>query len=121
MNESSDIAAWTGPAPFVILHHTGSPDAPDHFDLLLGAPPAPGGKLLAWRLLPHPDTWPHHPPTAIRLPNHRRHYLTYEGPISDNRGHVRRVAAGSATLRTLNAHTLTLTLSPLNTDVTLPV
>ena len=28
------------------------------------------------------------------LPNHRRAYLDYEGPISGDRGSVRRVAAG---------------------------
>ncbi len=29
------------------------------------------------------------------LPDHRREYLDYEGPVSGDRGHVRRVAAGS--------------------------
>jgi hypothetical protein len=29
-----------------------------------------------------------------RLPDHRPHYLDYEGPISDGRGHVRQVARG---------------------------
>ncbi|MCH2134284.1 MAG: hypothetical protein MK116_11085 [Phycisphaerales bacterium] len=28
------------------------------------------------------------------LDHHRRRYLQYEGPLSDNRGHVQRVAAG---------------------------
>ncbi|MGV3486933.1 MAG: hypothetical protein ACO1RT_21135 [Planctomycetaceae bacterium] len=33
--------------------------------------------------------------TAIRLPDHRRAYLTFEGPLSGDRGHVRRVESGS--------------------------
>lgn len=32
---------------------------------------------------------------ARRLPNHRKKYLNYEGPISGNRGHVSRVSAGT--------------------------
>lgn len=31
---------------------------------------------------------------AIQLDDHRLHYLDYEGPVSNNRGEVRRVAAG---------------------------
>jgi hypothetical protein len=30
----------------------------------------------------------------IQLAEHRRAYLNYQGPISDNRGHVRRVVGG---------------------------
>jgi hypothetical protein len=109
------------PIPYVILHHTASPDAPDHFDLLLDAPDTPGGKLLTWRILPHPHSWPRHPPAATRLPDHRRLYLTYEGPLSNNRGHVRRTATGAATLTRATPTTLTLTLHPLNATLTLPL
>jgi hypothetical protein len=112
---------WTGPVPFTILHHTGAPDAPDHFDLLLAPPNTPGGTLLTWRILPHPGSWPHHPPAATRLPDHRRLYLTYEGPLSDNRGHVCQIATGTATLFSLTPATLTLTLHPLNATLTLPL
>lgn len=31
---------------------------------------------------------------AIKLPLHRAHYLTHEGPVSDGRGTVQRVMAG---------------------------
>ena len=31
---------------------------------------------------------------ALRLPDHRKHYLEYEGPISNDRGTVHQVLAG---------------------------
>lgn len=34
------------------------------------------------------------PTSAIRLPAHRKHYLSFAGPVSNNRGTVARVAAG---------------------------
>jgi hypothetical protein len=49
--------------------------------------------LLTWRL----DTLPvagGAPVAAERLANHRLAYLDYEGPVSGNRGEVRRVDAG---------------------------
>ncbi len=95
---------------YVLLHHTGQAAVPDHFDLLVDFPATPGGRLLTWRLLTPPESWLHRPPTALRLPDHRRLYLTYEGPISGDRGHVRRVAAGMAKLLAATSTTLTLTL-----------
>jgi len=32
---------------------------------------------------------------AVRLPDHRKHYLDYEGEISDNRGKVSRIDTGT--------------------------
>jgi len=72
---------------FVVLHHTGI-DLP-HFDLMLEL--SPGSELSTWRL-PH---WPPIPgDNFIVLSNHRREYLEYEGPISGDRGEVKRVARG---------------------------
>lgn len=34
------------------------------------------------------------PVAALRLNDHRKHYLEYEGPVSGERGEVRRVLAG---------------------------
>ncbi|MDG1897908.1 MAG: DNA polymerase ligase N-terminal domain-containing protein [Fuerstiella sp.] len=70
---------------FVILEH----DHPFlHWDLLLQQ----GEVLAGWRLLS---------PVAIEawipsesLPDHRLMYLDYEGPVSNNRGMVTRVACG---------------------------
>ncbi|HZZ78671.1 MAG TPA: DNA polymerase ligase N-terminal domain-containing protein [Gemmataceae bacterium] len=71
---------------FVILEH----DHPSlHWDLMLEA----GDVLQAWRLAA--------PPTesdaveATQLGDHRRAYLDYEGPVSGNRGTVKRWDAGT--------------------------
>lgn len=79
------------PLRYAILHHTAHPDQPDHFDLMF--------ELEAQQTLAtfRSRTWP--PDTAVeRLPDHRRNYLTYEGPVSGNRGEVKRIAAGTFTI-----------------------
>jgi hypothetical protein len=73
---------------YVVLHHTGGLDAP-HFDLMFET--EPGSTLATWRS----PQWPITGRTMTTLiANHRREYFEYEGPLSDNRGHVHRVAAG---------------------------
>lgn len=72
---------------FVILFHDGI--AAPHFDLMIEL--EPGKKLATWRC----PVWPIARPTPVlRLPDHRADYLTYEGPISNNRGHVKRLSSG---------------------------
>jgi hypothetical protein len=70
---------------FVVLTH----DHPFlHWDLMLES----GDALRTWRLLDPPDTG-----GVIRaepLGDHRRDYLTYEGPVSGGRGCVERWDAG---------------------------
>jgi hypothetical protein len=114
----------------VVLRHT-LPDGSAHFDWLIesAAPPAPADPdartLTAWRVEgplhePHdgPAGWP-----ARRLPPHRRLYLDYEGPVSGNRGHVVRMARGSAEVLTdaparyeailrLETHAARITIEP---------
>ena len=70
---------------FVVLEH----DHPFlHWDLMLEH----SGVLQTWRLLQAPQAgeWI----SAERLPDHRLHYLDFEGPVSGNRGHVHRTVAG---------------------------
>ena len=73
---------------YVVLRHEGV--AEPHFDFMVET--SPGSRLATWRL----PAWP---PTAdaplLRLGNHRTSYLTYEGPVSGDRGVVRRVASGT--------------------------
>lgn len=77
---------------YVVLRHDGIPDP--HFDLMFET--APGSPLATWR---SPD-WPVRYGTPLTpLPDHRADYLTYEGPVSANRGSVRRVAAGRHVIR----------------------
>jgi hypothetical protein len=73
---------------FVVLRHEGIPDP--HFDLLFDL--TSGNDLATWRS----PNWPiSQPMTLVRLKDHRRIYLEYEGPISKNRGFVKRIASGT--------------------------
>jgi hypothetical protein len=78
----------TAPRFAILLHNH---PAGDHWDLLLEA----GEMLAAWRLLADPLAGNAGAIPAQKLPDHRMIYLTYEGPISGNRGSVRRVEDGS--------------------------
>jgi len=72
---------------FVILEH----DHPvRHWDLMLES----GAVLRAWRLARPPET-PGDAIDAVALPDHRLHYLDYEGPVSRGRGVVKRWDAGN--------------------------
>ncbi len=92
-------------ARFVILHHTSAEG--EHWDLMLEC----GDTLLTWQLLTDPLAWfasverprvgegtPPGPIPARRIGDHRKVYLEYEGRISGDRGHVRRVDDGTMTL-----------------------
>jgi hypothetical protein len=76
------------PLRYVVLRHERIPQP--HYDLMFET--APGSTLATWRSADWPIT-----PTTVFVPlsDHRHEYLEYEGPVSNNRGHVRRVAAGS--------------------------
>lgn len=76
---------------YAILHHSGIPEP--HFDLLFEA--IPGSDLATWRS----PVWPITTPTLLtRLKDHRRAYLDYEGELSQRRGRVERIAAGTCTI-----------------------
>ncbi len=72
---------------FVVLEHDWNGI---HYDLMLE--PEGGGPLRTWAL----DRFPAIGPAigARALPDHRPAYLDYEGPISGDRGRVRRVDRG---------------------------
>lgn len=81
---------------FVLLRHEVPDDygRPSHWDLLLEHDEACSTwalKELPGRLVDAAD-----PATvdAQRLPDHRKHYLDYEGPVVGNRGFVRRELEG---------------------------
>ncbi|MCC6680006.1 MAG: hypothetical protein IT445_03795 [Phycisphaeraceae bacterium] len=44
----------------------------------------------------------------IEIPPHRREYLTYQGPISGDRGHVQRIDAGTVRIESWNEKKATL-------------
>lgn len=82
--------------PTVILRHESRGGM--HFDWLLGDPALAGD--------PHARLWTAHtdlPPTAWQatgtwslrsIAHHRRDYLTYQGPLTADRGHVQRIDRG---------------------------
>lgn len=75
------------PLCYVILRHEGIPEP--HFDLMFET--APGSALKTWRS----PAWPIIKPTPlIALGDHRQSFLDYDGPLSNNRGHVRRIGRG---------------------------
>src|ERR1700704_6253512 len=87
----SDIAGRIFPTPpalrYVVLRHEGI-DEP-HFDVMFET--TSGSKLVTWRS----PRWPIESETKLtKLADHRREYLEYEGPLTENRGHVRRITAG---------------------------
>jgi len=76
---------------YAILHHTGIPEP--HFDLLFET--FDGSDLAAWRS----PVWPIVAATPIvRLRDHRRVYLDFEGELSQRRGTVERIAGGTCTV-----------------------
>ena len=91
MVEEEAVAMVEVDLDYVVLHHAGHGEP--HYDLMLDV--SPDSDLRTWRVY-------HWPPMAmtrvVRLSDHRRRYLTYEGPISGGRGEVRRVERGQAVL-----------------------
>jgi hypothetical protein len=93
---------------FAVLHHTRWPGHADHYDLLLQVAKGRSDDDRVLRALATPgDRFPlagsragrgsdagPRPQTLRALPDHRRAYLTYQGPVSGGRGRVRRVDAG---------------------------
>jgi hypothetical protein len=78
----------------VVLLHT-QPNQPDHYDWLIDQPElSEEHRLITFRTTARPDQ----PGKLIaqKTPNHRAFYLTHQGPLTNNRGRVVRVAAGHA-------------------------
>ena len=71
---------------FVILKHQGHGDL--HYDLMLEGK----DKLVTWSCSQNPLTHPN--ARCRRIADHRKVYLEYEGPVSQNRGTVERVDSG---------------------------
>lgn len=83
---------------FAVLHHIGWPAHADHYDLLLQTAEGRDDNdtvLKAFASLA--QDFPAPPCRLQLLPDHRRLYLTYEGPVSGGRGRVQRVDEGHLT------------------------
>ncbi len=78
----------------VILLHI-LPDGTSHFDWLLDQPDLGiEHRLISFRCEIRPDCAVSSTFCALRLPDHRARYLSYEGVVLPDRGHVERVACG---------------------------
>jgi hypothetical protein len=88
---------------YVVLRHEGI-DRP-HFDLMFET--SRGSMLATWRS----SEWPVNERTRLEpLGEHRRDYLTYEGPISGDRGNVRRIHSGHHEIQQNDAQRLRVAL-----------
>jgi len=100
-----DDSGSDAPAPparaMVLLDHQ-CPDGSRHYDWMI-EPGARAPRLLTFRVDRRIDSPSCDRFDAERIADHRRAYLTYEGPISGGRGTVRRVAAGRAEIVRLDA------------------
>lgn len=82
---------------FVVLHHTGWLGHPDHYDLMLQFSPGANDDdtvLKTWSTVM--NLFPNAVVNSefLQVFDHRRLYLHYEGPISNDRGIVSRVDEG---------------------------
>jgi len=92
----------TQPLRYVVLHHTDI-ESP-HFDFLFELDSG-DEKLTSLRC----PRWPVQVGDRLEESDkHRRHYLNYEGPVSDNRGAVKRIDEGTLDWRTLQNDPFTI-------------
>lgn len=91
---------------YVVLRHEAIADP--HFDFMLEI--EPGKPLTTWRL----PVWPltSFYSDATRLDDHRNTFLTYQGPLSKNRGAVRRVETGECEVQEASDVAYKLILPP---------
>jgi len=81
---------------FVLLEH--SQPHQTHWDLMFEpapSPESPGSKLITFCIPINPNLWTEKPLSCEKIADHRPVYLTYEGPLTGNRGQVRRVDQGT--------------------------
>jgi hypothetical protein len=90
--------------PRFVVHEHDHPTL--HWDLMLDV----GESLRSWRLgaIPEPGVTT----TCVSTPDHRRAYLDYEGPVSGNRGSVKRVLSGDYSIVEETAMRLHIVLAP---------
>lgn len=74
---------------FVVQKHQKDQDV--HWDLML----AEGEHLATWQISVRPEQWSETPIPCQKIFDHRPTYLTYEGPLSNDRGQVSIVASGT--------------------------
>jgi hypothetical protein len=96
---------------YVVLHHKNWPEHSDHYDLMLQTRAGQSDDEPTLRTFSSGSD--EFPAAMLRLNNdHRQAYLTYEGPLSENRGTVKRSDEGELTwLTPFNPHSKDLKIS----------
>lgn len=98
----------------ILIHHpprdkADATPADLHFDWLFESADTTESEhtLESYRLMTPLHEWEYDKPEKIvKMPMHRKAYLTYEGPISDNRGEVERLDAGTVKIEHDDGHYL---------------
>ena len=81
--------------PTVVLEHE-MPDGTTHFDWLLGVDEDGKKPLISFRSTQRPDLLTNNEWVDLEAqPDHRPEYLTFEGPLEENRGTVKRLGVGA--------------------------
>ena len=82
---------------FVLQHHT---NGTDHFDLMIESEKS----MLTWQISTNDMKYllKGKQISAARIKDHRKEYITYEGPISGNRGEVKILDSGLCYILTMN-------------------
>ncbi len=96
---------------FAVLRHT-FPDVEvrsSHWDLLLEQPSGSNDRLITFEVPVPPEEWCS-TTVARQLSDHRNIYLVYEGPVSGNRGAVKRVLEGSIQWRSNSQQSMILAI-----------
>lgn len=94
----------SGSARFVILHHRLADG--EHWDFMIEV----GEVLWTWQLTASPIDRPADAIPARRIGEHRKAYLTYEGPVSRDRGTVERVDDGTYRFEEVGAERIVVRL-----------
>ncbi|MFH1418667.1 MAG: DNA polymerase ligase N-terminal domain-containing protein [Planctomycetota bacterium] len=87
-NERTEHKEAPDTVRFVVLEHTDGEGL--HFDLMIET----GSRLATWKSGQPPEEALGRALSCARIADHRMAYLDYEGPVSGDRGHVRRRDAG---------------------------
>ena len=98
MNQTSAPNERPSRVRFVVLFHTQRQG--DHFDLMIDD----GSWLATWKTREAPETACDGEMDCLRIGDHRRIYLDYEGPVSGDRGDVKQHDAGQCVIHVKSQH-----------------
>ena len=93
------------PKKFVVQKHTTGDSV--HWDLMLES----GNTLLTWRLEKNPAEVVSHSVEAVKIFDHPLKFLTYEGPVNEDKGQVKIADTGVCQIFQANDENIELNMS----------